>query len=223
MDPDAAAETTTVDDDGVVADVTTPAGPVRGLVVLAHGAGGNRRAEILRAYADAFNAHGFVAARIDLPYRQQRPKGPPSASRSGDDRDGIRRALERFRPLAPGGPVVVGGHSYGGRQASMVVAEDGAGTADVLLLSSYPLHPPGKPERRRIEHLPDIRVPTVVVHGRTDPFASADELEEAVALIDAPTLVVTVAAPHALNPARTGVADLAVEAVNEMLGPDSVN
>ncbi|MFT4201675.1 alpha/beta family hydrolase [Gordonia sp. (in: high G+C Gram-positive bacteria)] len=202
---------------GVVADLQEPDGEPVAALVLAHGAGGNRDAAILRAYADEFCGRGLLVARIDLPYRQDRVNGPPSPSKAPADRDGIRRAVAAVRELADGVPLIVGGHSYGGRQASMVLAEDGPAAADGLLLSSYPLHPPGKPERLRTEHLPQIRVPTVVVHGRTDPFASTAELAEAVALIDAPTRIVTVAAPHALNPARTDVARLAADAVTALI------
>ncbi len=74
------------------------------------------------------------------------------------------------RTLATG-PVIAGGHSYGGRMTSMVVA-DGAADVDVLTLFSYPLHPPGKPERARTEHLPRITAPTVFTHGTADPFGT---------------------------------------------------
>ena len=198
----------------VVADVVRPNGAVRGVVVLAHGAGGNRDAAILRAYADALCARGLVVARIDMPYRQQRPKGPPSPSKAAADRDGIREACAQFRGESDG-PLIVGGHSYGGRQASMLVAED-PGVADGLLLSSYPLHPPGKPERMRTEHLPDITVPTVIVHGSRDPFATTTELAGAIALFTAPARGVEVTAPHDLKPDKTGVSGLAAKAVDTL-------
>lgn len=196
-----------VDDDGVVASIHHPDGEPRATVVLAHGAGGNRHAAILLAYADDLTKRGLAVARIDLPYRQRRPKGPPSPATAAADRVGIAAACRRFRGLSTG-PLVVGGHSYGGRQASMLLAED-TGVADALFLSSYPLHPPGKPDRLRVEHLPAVTVPTLVIHGRSDPFATSDELAAAVALIDAPTQIVTVSAPHSLNPARSGVVALA--------------
>lgn len=200
----------------VVADLHEPDGDPRAVLVLAHGAGGNRDAAILHAYADEFCAHGLLVATIDLPYRQRRPKGPPGRADAARDRDGIAAACAAIGSLVDDVPLIVGGHSYGGRQASMLVAEQ-PGLAGGLFLSSYPLHPPGKPERLRIEHLGDVAVPTVVVHGRTDPFASSEELAAAVALINAPTRIVTVSAPHALNPARTGVAALAADAVDEVI------
>ncbi|WLP90181.1 alpha/beta family hydrolase [Gordonia sp. NB41Y] len=202
--------------DGVVADVHRPHTDPIGLVVLAHGAGGNRDAKILHAYADEFCGRGFVVARIDLPYRQRHPKGPPSPSTAPADRDGIRAAVAALRGEADG-PLVVGGHSYGGRQVSMVIGEDGGG-ADLLLLSSYPLHPPGKPERARIEHLPDITVPTVVVHGSNDPFATTDEITEALTLIPAPTRLVEIdKGGHDLKPDRKPTAPEAADAVTALL------
>ncbi len=202
---------------GVVADLHEPECDPVAAVVLAHGAGGDRHAGILVAYAEEFCSRGLLVARIDLPYRQRRPKGPPGRAGAAADRDGIAAACAAVLALTSA-PLIVGGHSYGGRQASMLVAER-PDLAAGLFLSSYPLHPPGKPEQPRTEHLPAITVPTVVVHGRTDPFAAPDELAAAVALIDAPTQIVTVAAPHALNPARTGVAALAAAAVMELTCP----
>ncbi|WP_124706556.1 alpha/beta hydrolase family protein [Gordonia insulae] len=209
-------ETTPYDDDGVVAEVSRPPGDSIGVAVLAHGAGGDRHAVILRAVAGELCARGLVVARIDLPYRQRRPKGPPSPSTAAADRDGIVAACAALRGESTG-PLIVGGHSYGGRQASMAVAEN-PDLADGLLLTSYPLHPPGKPDRLRTEHLPSITVPTVIVHGSTDPFATTDELTAAVALIPAATRVVELEkVGHNLNPDRKPTATLTADAVVEVL------
>ncbi|MFT4124976.1 MAG: alpha/beta hydrolase [Gordonia sp. (in: high G+C Gram-positive bacteria)] len=202
--------------DGVVADVHRPDATPAGVAVLAHGAGGNRGAKILLAYAAELCARGFVVARIDLPYRQRRPKGPPSPAAAAADRDGIRAALGVFGDGATG-PVVVGGHSYGGRQSSMLLAEE-PGLADLLLLSSYPLHPPGKPERARTQHLRQITIPTVVVHGSSDPFATTAEIADAVTLITGPTRLVEIEKTgHDLTPDRKPTAPLAVDAVVELI------
>ncbi len=201
----------------VVADVHRPESTPVATVVLTHGAGGNRDAVILRALADELCSRGLAVARIDLPYRQRRPKGPPSPSGATADREGIRSACTLFAKLADG-PLIVGGHSYGGRQASMLVAEDPL-VADGLLLTSYPLHPPGKPDRLRIDHLGSISIPTIVVHGHSDPFATSDELARAVALIPAPTTIVEIdRAGHDLKPDRTPAAVLAADAVAALLG-----
>ena len=165
--------------EGVVGSLDRPADAVRAAVLLAHGAGGNRESKILLAVSDALTARGLLVARIDLPFRQRRPKGPPSPSGAAGDRAGIVAAASALRSLAGDVPLVVGGQSYGGRQASMVAAEN-PDIADGLLLLSYPLHPPGKPEKMRTEHFPQLRTPVVFVHGSSDPFATDDELAEAV-------------------------------------------
>lgn len=140
-----------------------PAGPPHGVVVLTHGAGGSRESTLLQQVCAEWTRRGWLAVRYNLPYRRRRPTGPPSGSGSGD-RAGIVEAIQLCRGLAEG-PLIAGGHSYGGRQTSMVVAA-GQAPVDVLTLFSYPVHPPGKPERVRTEHLPGIAVPTVFTTER---------------------------------------------------------
>ncbi|OLO99909.1 alpha/beta hydrolase [Mycolicibacterium porcinum] len=186
-----------------------PDSPAQGVVVLTHGAGGNRDSAMLVKLCDEWAARGWLAIRYNLPYRRRRPKGPPSGSAAGDQ-DGIVEAIALARTLADG-PVIAGGHSYGGRMTSMVTA-DGAGP-DVLTLFSYPLHPPGKPERARTEHLPRITVPTMFTHGTSDPFGTIEELTAAAALVSGPTeLVVVEGARHDLGSKRLDVPALAVDA-----------
>ena len=98
-----------------------PDGTPAGVVVLTHGAGGNRESPLLQRLCDEWARHGWLAVRYDLPYRRRRPKGPPSNS-GASDRAGIVEAIAVCRELADG-PVIAGGHSYGGRMTSMVVAE----------------------------------------------------------------------------------------------------
>ncbi len=94
----------------------------------------------------------------------------------------------------------------------MVIA-DGVATIDVLTLFSYPLHPPGKPERARIDHLPHITAPAVFTHGTADPFGTIDELRQAAALIPAPTEIVEITgARHDLGSKSLDVPALAVDA-----------
>ena len=78
----------------------------------------------------------------------------------------------------------LGGHSYGGRQSTMLCA-DHPDLVDGLLLLSYPLHPPRKPEQLRIQHLPKLQTPALFVHGTRDPFGTAEEVESALKLIPA--------------------------------------
>lgn len=141
-----------------------PAGPPHGVVVLTHGAGGSRESTLLQQVCAEWTRRGWLAVRYNLPYRRRRPTGPPSGSGSGD-RAGIVEAIQLCRGLAEG-PLIAGGHSYGGRQTSMVVAA-GQAPVDVLTLFSYPVHPPGKPERVRTEHLPGIAVRCSPTERRT--------------------------------------------------------
>jgi predicted alpha/beta-hydrolase family hydrolase len=154
-------------------------------IVLTHGAGSNAHAPLLVRLADAFADSGYLVLRFDLPFRQQRPKGPPFPAAAAGDRQGIERAVEAVRGLTRG-RVFAGGHSYGGRQSTMAAAER-TGMADGLLLLSYPLHPPRRPEQKRTAHFPQLQTPALFVHGTADPFGSIEELREAVALIPART------------------------------------
>jgi predicted alpha/beta-hydrolase family hydrolase len=199
-----------MDLDAIAGIAHEPEGTPKGAVVLTHGAGGNRESPMLIRLCDEWARRGFLAMRYDLPYRRRRPKGPPSGS-AASDRAGIAEAVALARTLTDG-PVLAGGHSYGGRQSSMAVADDGV-VVDVLTLFSYPLHPPGKPERARTEHLPRISAPTVFTHGTADPFGTLDELRPAAALIPAPTVIVEVTgARHDLGSKKLDVPALAVDA-----------
>lgn len=192
-----------------------PDGTPAGVVVLTHGAGGSRESPLLQQLCDEWARRGWLAVRYNLPYRRRRPKGPPSGS-AATDRAGIVEAIAVCRNLADG-PLIAGGHSYGGRQTSMVVA-DNARPVDVLTLFSYPVHPPGKPERARTEHLPDIAVPTVFTHGTSDPFGTLDEVRAAAAFIPAPTEIVEITgARHDLGSKNLDVPALAVDAALRLL------
>jgi predicted alpha/beta-hydrolase family hydrolase len=193
-----------------------PRGAPTSAVVLTHGAGGSRESPLLVALCDEWSRRGWLAIRYDLPYRRRRATGPPSGS-SAADQSGIAEALEAARTLCPG-PLIAGGHSYGGRLTSMLVAAR-HGIADELTLFSYPLHPPGKPERLRTEHFGSITVPTVFTHGSSDPFGSLEELRAAVTLISAPTAIVEVRGTgHDLGFSRgTNVPDVPAPAVEGAL------
>lgn len=178
--------------------------------MLTHGAGGSRESPLLIRICDEWAARGWLAVRYNLPYRRRRPKGPPSGSAAGD-RDGIVEALTLARTLADG-PVIAGGHSYGGRQTSMVAAEHPE-LVDLLTLFSYPLHPPGKPDRLRTEHFGAITVSTVFTHGTSDPFGSIEEVRDAVRAIPGPVEIVEITgARHDLGSTSLDVPALAVDA-----------
>jgi predicted alpha/beta-hydrolase family hydrolase len=184
-----------------------PEVPCGRALVLTHGAGGNCAAPLLVALATSFADAGYTVLRCDLPFRQKRPSGPPLGS-SAEDRAGLRNAVAAMKTLV-NGPVFLGGHSYGGRQASMLAADDPE-IASGLLLLSYPLHPPRNPAQLRTAHFPSLRTPALFVHGSRDPFGTETELREAIELIPAKTTLLMIeGAGHDLSFSRrkTGSAD----------------
>ncbi len=154
-------------------------------LILTHGAGSNSNAPLLVALAETFCAAGFVVLRCDLPFRQARAFGMPGRGDAARDREGLKNAVAVLRKQVAGS-IYLGGHSYGGRQASMLCSEHPDLVAGLLLLS-YPLHPPRKPRELRTQHLPSLYTPTLFVHGTRDPFASIAELESAIKLIPGKT------------------------------------
>lgn len=190
--------------------------PVGDGLVLTHGAGGNSKSPLLVAVAEAFAGAGFMVLRYDLPFRQKRPFGPPPPATAAVDREGLRQAVGEMRSMLPG-RVCLGGHSYGGRQASMAAAED-SNLVDGLLLLSYPLHPPKKPGELRTGHFANLRTQVMFVQGTSDPFATVEELRNALTLIPAQTALVQIdGAGHDLKKARFDIASLIVEPFKKML------
>ena len=182
--------------------VHRPISPGVDVLVLTHGAGGNHEAPVLRAVAEAFAARRITVLRCDLPFRQARSKGPPSPAGAARDRAGLRRAVELMRARYPG-RVLLGGASYGGRQATVLAAEQPR-VVDGLLLLAYPLHAPGRPDTPRSEHFPRIRTPALFVHGTRDPFGTIAELDAARATLGAPSALLRVDdAGHDLGRGRT--------------------
>lgn len=170
-------------------DLHVPAKSSGDGLVLTHGAGANCQAPLLVAVASAFCESGVAVLRCDLPFRQLRPHGPPRNS-AELDQQGLRRAVELLREQIRG-RIFLGGHSYGGRQTSMLAAAE-PGLVDALLLLSYPLHPPKKPEQPRTAHFAKLRTPALFVHGSRDGFGTLDELQTALKLIPARTQLLSV-------------------------------
>ena len=167
-------------------------------LILTHGAGSNRNAPLLVTVDRELSANGLSVTRVNLPYREERPSGPPRPGDAARDRAALRELVVKAREA---GRVFLGGHSYGGRQASMLAAEE-PGLVDGLLLLSYPLHPPRKPASLRTAHFPNLRTPALFVTGSRDPFGSPEELEAALKLIPARvTLMVIDRAGHDLKSA----------------------
>ena len=166
--------------------------------VMTHGAGSSATAPLLVALAETFSANRFTVLRCDLPYRQSRSFGPPGPGDAARDRAGLKNALAVLRKMISG-RLFLGGHSYGGRQSSILCAEQ-PDLVSALLLLSYPLHPPRKPEQQRTQHLPDLRTPTLFVQGTRDPFASIAEMVSALKMIPGKTkLFVVEGAGHDLG------------------------
>lgn len=184
-------------------------GPGSGLgVLLAHGAGGDLGDQVLVALADVVVSAGHVAVRTNLGYRQQRSSGPPPrAEASVAD---LAATLVAVASRLPGRRWVLGGKSYGGRVATLVAASglpDGERPV-ALLCVSYPLHPPGRPDRLRVDHFPDVAVPLLVLQGTSDPFGGPDELDPHLAsLAGTATLVAVDGGDHGLHVPRTRSAD----------------
>jgi uncharacterized protein len=175
----------------------TPATPSGDYLILTHGAGANCESALLVALADAFCESGWTVLRCDLSFRQLRPHGPPQRGSAERDQQGLKAAIASMRRQTSG-RIFLGGHSYGGRQASMLAATE-PGLVERLLLLSYPLHPPRRPDELRTAHFPHLQTPAVFVHGTRDAFGSIEEMTAALTLIPARTeLIPITAAGHEL-------------------------
>ena len=177
-------------DPHVIGFLHTPETPNGDGLVLTHGAGGNAQAPLLRALAEIFAEAGYTVLRSNLPFRQVRSFGPPGPADAARDRAGLKNAVRAMKELIKG-KLFLGGHSYGGRQCSMLCADEPDLVSGLLLLS-YPLHPPRRPEQQRTQHLPDLRTPTVFVHGTRDPFGSIEELQRAMKMIPGETKLLAI-------------------------------
>lgn len=145
------------------------------VVLIAHGAGTGKDHPFLTGFADALGALGFSTLRFNFPYVEQGRRMPGPAAHAIATWHAV---VEFARAQAPGSRIWATGKSYGGRMASMAVAEGLA--VDGLAYLGYPLHPPGRPEKPRAEHLPAIAVPQLFVEGSNDPFIRPLEQFESV-------------------------------------------
>jgi uncharacterized protein len=157
-------------------------------IYLGHGASGN--AASMAPFVEGLRRRGLVADAVDLPKRR------------------AEEAVPVWRATVPDGrATVAGGHSYGGRVASLAAAE-GAGYGG-LVLFSYPLHPPGRPERTeaRVAHWPSVACPVLLLSGEADPFARLELLRVAVGLLPDAKLVTYPRLGHTLRPVLDDVLD----------------
>ncbi len=140
---------------------------------LTHGAGGDLDGEGLVALAETIADRGHLVVRANLPYREAGRKSPPRATSAAR---GFRALFDRARSqLGPSDTWVAGGKSFGGRVASLAAA-DGMDVTG-LLFYGYPLHPPGRTERLRVDHWPSVMVPCLFLQGTRDSFCELDLLD----------------------------------------------
>ena len=176
-----------IDVDGTpISAVTSRPADAAGTIIVAHGAGAGMEHPFMSGFTRAMHDEGFATLRFNFPYREAKrrfPDRPPVAISTW------RAVMDAASALAADAgsadePIWASGKSFGGRMASMAVA-DGMPAAGLVYLG-YPLHPPGRSEKARDEHLPGISVPMLFLQGRNDPFASPNaQLDEVVARIGA--------------------------------------
>jgi hypothetical protein len=187
----------------MIVEMTMPAPSPSVRVVLAHGASGT--AASMRPYVEGLHARGVDAHAIDLPKRKAEDAVPAYLA-----------AIAALPSAPPGARLVIGGHSYGGRVASLLAtgADTAAGTPAALaglVCFSYPLHRPGAPQLGlRTDHWPRIAVPTLILEGEADPFARLDLLRAAMPLLIQGRLVTFARQGHGLLPVLDEALDAAV-------------
>ena len=172
---------------GYIHHPTVPSG---GALILTHGAGTNCESPLLVALAGAFCSSGVTVLRCDLPFRQARPRGRPLAQYARRDRDGLKRAVDLLK-ASVSKTIYLGGHAYGGYQASILVASEPS-LVNGLMLLSYPLHPPQQPTQLRISHLAAVRARALFVQASRDPFGTHQEVRSALAMMPTVTRLITV-------------------------------
>jgi len=156
---------------------TAPQGDTGISLILAHGAGANQTSSFMVRFSTALAAHGIDTMTFNFVYTEEGRRLPDR----NDKLESCYRAVidaacaEKFNKDAHRRKLVIGGKSMGGRIASQVAAAGHDGVAGLVFLG-YPLHPPGRPDKLRSKHLPDIRAPMLFVQGSRDAFGTPDEL-----------------------------------------------
>src|SRR5580693_7468935 len=174
-------------------------------LLLTPGASAGRTQSGLVAIDEAVSRTGLTVERVEFPGQAagKRRTDPPAVCM-----ETVRTATDALaeRLSVPTRRIAIGGRSFGGRMCSLAAA-DGLRVA-ALVLVSYPLHPPGRPERLRTAHFPDLHLPCLFVSGRRDAFASPAELEQETKAIPGPVTIVFVDGDHSLRKSESAVADI---------------
>jgi hypothetical protein len=174
-------------------------------LVLTPGASAGREQSGLVAIDEAVSGTGVAVERVEFPGQAagKRRTDPPAVC-IGTVRDATDALAERLS--VPTGRIAAGGRSFGGRMCS--IAASAGLEVGALVLVSYPLHPPGRPERLRTEHFPELRLPCLFVSGRRDAFATPEELERETGSIPGPVTRVFVDGDHSLRKSEAEVAEI---------------
>jgi uncharacterized protein len=151
--------------------------------VLAHGAGAGQTHPFMVATAKGLAARRISVVTFDFPYMRARRHVPDKAPAL---EQAFRAAIDATREWSGRGDVFIGGKSMGGRMATHLGAQGADGLRGIIALG-YPLHPPGRPDKPRTEHLPSIRVPVLIVQGERDVFGTPDELQPVMTTMTAKT------------------------------------
>jgi uncharacterized protein len=171
-------------------------GGAAAVLVLAHGAGAGQKHPFMTATANGLAARGISVVTFDFPYMRARRHVPDKAPVL---EAAFREVIDATREWSKTSDVFIGGKSMGGRMATHLGAQGLEGLRGVVALG-YPLHPPGRPDKPRTEHLPSIRVPVLIVQGERDTFGTPDELTPVIATMKAQvTLHVVDGGDHSLT------------------------
>ena len=181
--------------DGLGAIAYPAEGSAAAVLVLAHGAGAGQKHPFMVAAAKGLAARGISLVTFDFPYMRERRHVPDKAPVL---EAAFKDVIDAAREWSGAREVFIGGKSMGGRMATHLGAQGVDGLLGIVALG-YPLHPPGRPDKPRIEHLPSIRVPVLIVQGERDTFGTPDELKPVIATMRANvTLHVVAGGDHSL-------------------------
>jgi hypothetical protein len=202
---DAGRLTIAVNDSESVTAMLYPAAKknrARVTIVLGHGAGADQLSGFMRMTATGLAARGFDAMTFNFLYKEQGRSVPDTKARLEFCYRAIIEAAIKHKQLK-GNKLVIGGKSMGGRIASQVAAEDSKGIAGLVYLG-YPLHPPGRPDKLRDEHLKNIKAPMLFVQGSRDTFGTEDEIKSIIKKHRLPaTLYVVASGDHSFKVPKT--------------------
>ncbi|HEV8138414.1 MAG TPA: alpha/beta fold hydrolase [Pyrinomonadaceae bacterium] len=172
-------------------------------LILGHGAGANQLSGFMRLFAAGLAERGLDVVTFNFLYTEQGRKIPDPAPRLESCYRAVIDAVVKHKKLK-GNRLVIGGKSMGGRIASQVAASQPA-DIDGLVFLGYPLHPPGRPDKLRSEHLPKIKAPMLFVQGSRDAFGSKQEIASTIKKLKLPAELFAVeGGDHSLKVPKSG-------------------